>query len=81
METIRIKSLTVQVTYQVGLGEIDIPVEVYNELANAYDDGEEIDSTTPRYFVAAEWLSDNIKEADCCSWQVEVQDLDFNETE
>ena len=32
-----IKDLTIKVTYRVGLGNVEVPDEVYNELAKAYD--------------------------------------------
>lgn len=37
-----IKHLTIKVTYRVGLGNVEVPDEVYNELAKAYDEGGDV---------------------------------------
>lgn len=37
-----IKDLTIKVTYRVGLSNIYVPDEVYNELAKAYDEGGDV---------------------------------------
>lgn len=37
-----IKDLTIKVTYRVGLGNVEVPDEVYNELAKAYDEGSDV---------------------------------------
>lgn len=37
-----IKDLTIKVTYRVGLGNVEVPDEVYNELAKAYDEGGDV---------------------------------------
>ncbi|MFV0376892.1 MAG: hypothetical protein ACK5JD_06260 [Mangrovibacterium sp.] len=71
----KVKDLTVRVTYRVGLGDVDMPEEVYEELAEAYDNGDELDSTRMDYPKAAEWLSDHIREADCMDWEAELEEL------
>lgn len=67
-----IKKLTVTVTYTVGLGNIEVPDEVYDDLAKHYDDNE---WEVPEDSIAAEWLADNIKEKDAMSWSYEIDDL------
>lgn len=71
----KVKELTVKVTYRVGLGDVEMPKKVYKQLAEAYDNGDEIDSSGMEYAEAAEWLSNNIKEADCMDWEAELEEL------
>lgn len=71
----KVKDLTVKVTYRVGLGDVDMPDEVYNELAEAYDNGDELDPTRMNYPKASEWLSDHIRESDCIDWEVELEEI------
>lgn len=70
METI--KNLTVTVTYTVGLGNIKVPEEVYDNLKEAYDNES---WEVPEDSIAAEWLADNIKEKDSMNWSYEIDDL------
>ena len=73
---ITVKDLTVKVTYRVGLGDVEMPQEVYDQINEAMDNGDEIDPTgMPKYPKAAEWLSDNIREGDCMDWSAEVEDI------
>lgn len=67
-----IKNLTVTVTYTVGLGNIKVPKEVYDDLIEHYDNGswEVLEDS-----IAAEWLADNIKEKDAMSWSYEIDNL------
>ena len=57
-----IKDLTIKVTYRVGLGNVEVPDEVYNELAKAYDEGGDVPEWDDELENAKEWLSDNIRE-------------------
>lgn len=67
-----INNLTVTVTYTVGLGNIKVSKEVYDDLIKHYDAGLwEI----PEDSIAAEWLADNIKEKDAMDWSYEIDDL------
>lgn len=67
-----INNLTVTVTYTVGLGNIKVPEEVYDDLTKYYDDGL---WEVPEDSVAAEWLADNIKEKDAMDLSYEIDDL------
>lgn len=71
----RVKQLTVKVTYRVALLELDIPINEYHEMAQSFDEGEEIEVHGMKYELAQEWLVDNIKESDCMDWSAEVEDL------
>jgi len=71
-----VKDLTVKVTYHVGLGDVEMPQEVYDQINEAINNGDEIDpSGMPKYPEAAEWLSDNIREGDCMAWVAEIVDV------
>lgn len=72
-----IKDLTVKVTYDVGLGDLEMPIEVYNEIQEADENGDEIDgmSSAGKYLKASEWLSQNIQERDCMEWKAAVIEI------
>ena len=70
-----IKDLTIKVTYRVGLGNAEVPDEVYNELAKAYDEGGDVPEWDDELENAKEWLSDNIREADAMEWEYEIDDF------
>lgn len=70
----KVKQLTVKVTYTVGLGDFDMPEDIYNKLVEASEnfktiDGESIDDVS-------EWLGDNIKERDAMEWSFEIEEID-----
>jgi len=71
-----IKDLTVEVKYRVGLGDVEVRQNVYDQLMEATDNGDAIDSSyCPKYPEAAEWLSDNIRERDSMGWECEIEDI------
>lgn len=73
---IKVEDLTVKVTYKVGLGDLEIPKNVYEQLQSAFNEGKELDPSDTRFYPeAALWLSDNIKERDCMEWSAEVEEL------
>lgn len=73
---ITVKDLTVKVTYRVGLGDVEMPQEVYDQINEAADNGDEITiSGMSEYPKALQWLSDNIHEGDCMDWIAEIEDV------
>lgn len=69
-----IKDLTVKVTYTVGLGNVKVPNEVYEQLERMADYGLSVeDDYSEEYVEAFNWLSTNIKERDCYNWSYEVE--------
>ncbi len=72
---ITVKDFSVKITYRVGLSNVDMPEEVYEQISEAYDNGDEIDPCGIEYTAAAEWLSNNIKERDCTDWEAEIEEL------
>lgn len=76
---VTIKDLTVKVTYRVGLGEVEMPEKVHQQLLEASEKGDEIEmGGISKYPDAYEWLSDNIRERDCMDWSVEIEDVSKN---
>lgn len=78
-----IDKLTVTVTYTVGLGDIKVPDNVFEELMKAYDNDDTIDpgtiKTIKNYSDANDWIIDNIKERDCYDRQCEIDNLETEE--
>lgn len=70
-----IKDLTVKVTYRVGLGNVKVPDEVYDELAKAYDEGGDVSDCRDEFENASEWLLDNIRQRDAMDWEFEIEDF------
>lgn len=71
----KVNDLTVQVTYRVGLGDVEMPENVYQQIEEAYENGDEIDSSCMEYQDAADWLINNIREKDCMDWSAEIEEL------
>jgi hypothetical protein len=70
-----VKNIEVRVTFKVGLGSLEIPKKVYEELAELHDKQIELDSSDLDYPNANEWLVANIKHRDCFECQFEIEDL------
>jgi|1_EtaG_2_1085319.scaffolds.fasta_scaffold10939_3 hypothetical protein len=70
-----VKKLTVSVTYKVGLGDLKIPDNIYEQLLEAHDNGNEIDPLTLLDADLGDWLLDNIRERDCMEWDCEIDDI------
>ena len=72
-----IKDLTVKVTYEVGLRDLEIPIEVYNQIMEADENCDNIEamSGNRKYEEAAEWLLKNIQERDCMEWKADVVEI------
>jgi hypothetical protein len=76
---VTIKDLTVKVTYRVGLGEVEMPEKVHQQLLEASENGDEIEmGGISKYPDAYEWLSDNIRERDCMDWSAEIEEVSEN---
>jgi hypothetical protein len=76
---VTIKDLTVKVTYRVGLGEVEMPEKVHQQLLEVSENGDEIEmGGISKYPEAYEWLSDNIRERDCMDWEAEIEEVSEN---
>lgn len=71
----KIKDLTIKVTYIVGLSNIEVPDEVYNELAKAYDEGGDVPEWDDELENANEWLLDNIRQNDAMEWEFDMGEI------
>lgn len=74
-----IKNLTVKMTYRVGLGNVEVPDDVYDSLVKCYDEGGNVpipNKSDEDSAEASEWLSDNIREADAMDWEYEIEDFE-----
>lgn len=67
-----IKDLTVTVTYTVGLGNVEVPDNVFEQL----ESNQEIDINDDSLSDAMEWLSQHIKEEDAMDWRYEIDDIE-----
>ncbi len=78
---VKVKELTIEVTYRVGYGEVEMPENVYNQLVEASEKGHKLEmGRSDRYTEALNWLSNNIKEADSMDWEADVEEIsDLNE--
>jgi len=73
---VKIKDLDVTVTYRVGLGDIEVPENVFKELEKIVESGIETDGfEESKYPNAISWLTSNIKEKDCCDWKLTIDEL------
>ena len=69
-----IKNLYVKVTYTVGLGDVEVSDEVFEQLEQMADYGFSVeDCESSKYPEAFDWLSDNIRERDALDWAYEVE--------
>lgn len=72
----KIKDLMVKVTYTVSLSDVEVPNEVFDELAKAYDEGGNILELDDELENANEWLSDNIRQEDAMDWECEIENFE-----
>ena len=74
---ITVEDLTIKVTYRVGLGKVQMPEKVYQQLLAAEEVWKDIDPAAygSGYEEAAEWLTENIKEGDCMEWSATVEEI------
>ncbi|WP_372648235.1 hypothetical protein [Draconibacterium sp.] len=72
----RIKNLTVKTTFSVGLGDLEVPDKVFEQLKETAEIGEIVDPVSFDYTESAEWLRDNIHLRDCMECEWEITELD-----
>lgn len=70
----KIKELNVEITFNVGLCDIEVSDKVYNQLVHAGDYGLSINCDTSKFSDACDFLSDNVSLSDAldCEYEVEV---------
>lgn len=67
-----VKNLQVKTVYQVGLGDVEIPENVLEQLKEMEESGDTFSDMNEKYADAIEWMDANIKESDCFEWSYEV---------
>lgn len=72
----KIKDLMVKVTYTVSLSDVEVPDEIFDELAKAYDEGGDMSEWDNELENANEWLSDNIRQEDATDWEYEIENFE-----
>ena len=70
-----VERLSITVTYEVGLHDIGVPDEVYEQLLAAAEQGKSIYGDGDKYPEATEWLNNNINERDAFEWSCEIYDI------
>lgn len=73
---IKVENFTVTVKYTVGLGDVEIPYDVYEELERGYDEMYGFDPSRVKYLKACDWLTQNIQESDCMDWELEIDEME-----
>ena len=69
-----IKDLTVKVTYSVGLSDVEVPNEVFEQLYKMANYGYYLEDCESSYYPEAfDWLAYNIRERDAMHWAYEVE--------
>lgn len=69
-----IKNLYVKVTYTVGLEDVEVSDEVFEQLDKMADYGFYVeDCESSKYPEAFDWLAYNIRERDALDWAYEVE--------
>ena len=69
-----IKNLYVKVTYTVGLEDVEVSDEVFEQLDKMADYGFSVeDCESSKYPEAFDWLAYNIRERDAMDWAYEVK--------
>jgi len=71
----KIKDIRVTVKYRVGIGGLEVPDEVHQQLQKIEKEGIEVGPDDMEYTDAVEWLTSHIKEKDCMDWQCEIDEL------
>jgi hypothetical protein len=71
--TKKVNRLSLTVTYKVGYGEINMPKEIYEQMVEAAQKGDEIEMH--KYPDVADWMSSNVSEEDCIDWKAEIDEL------
>jgi hypothetical protein len=58
----------------VGIGNIEFPDDVYEELQMCLENGDIVGANPMEYPNLQNWIVDNVKERDCMSHETEIED-------
>jgi hypothetical protein len=70
----KVKRLNFEVTYKVGMCNVELPDEVYEELQECLENGDAVGADPMAYPELQSWIVDNVKERDCMSHETEIED-------
>ncbi len=71
-----IKEIDVKMTFKVGLGDIKVPLIVFNQLKALHDHGQALDMTSCKYPEAIDWVTNKINISDCYDAECEVTEFE-----
>lgn len=72
----KIENLEIQVTYSVGLGNIEMPEKIKRQLEEIAEDFDGLDGLSCHNYPEADsWLKANIIERDCFRLKYEVEQI------
>ncbi len=71
----KIEDLWVKVTYEVKLGDLEMPQDAYHQICEATENGKDIEMNSLEFPEAESWLSQNIQERDCMDWKAEIIEI------
>lgn len=83
MENKTLKTLEVEVTYKIGLHNIELPAQVHDALVGLYEmDITELDADgTQMEQTATDWLVRNIRQRDAYDIAIEVTEVESGENQ
>lgn len=76
METVNIKTFEIEIKFKVGLGGIEMPQKVYDQLLSKIESYKDLVMGDLDCDEAMQWVQQNIHEQDCYSWSAEIIELE-----
>lgn len=70
-----VETLDIKVTYKVGLGNVEMPENIYYKLLEKCNKGDEIEMGAIGDEDVMRWINNNIEENDCYEWEAEIKDI------
>ncbi|MDM1551535.1 hypothetical protein [Empedobacter falsenii] len=75
-----LNEITVKVTYEVTLGGLEVPSDIFEKLEEIYDRGGDVNMSklernSPEVL---EFLNENFKEDDACDWSYTIDEIDYD---
>ena len=72
---VNISDLTIKITYEVALSDLEVPKEVYDQLVLANEHNNDISYNSEWAKDAYNWICNNIEESDAYNWNAEVSEI------
>jgi len=76
----KINEITVKVTYEVTLSDLEVTNNIFNELEKIYERGGDVNGSKLEFNSpeVLEFLNENFKEDDACDWSYTIDELDYD---